>query len=75
MKLTRQHLQALIKEEILLERGTNNPKLAGAERALTTAIVEWIDQYRLVMGMDPNDPGDDRRVRRTLDDIVAGLID
>ena len=60
---------------VMLERGTGNPALVGAERRLTTAIIDWIDQYRLAMGMDPNDFGDDRRVRRTLDDIIGGLIE
>ena len=61
-------------ESFLNERGTGNPALAGAERNLTTAVVEFVDQYRLAMGMDPNDFGDDRRVRRVLDDIIGGLI-
>ena len=75
MKVTKRQLRRIIRESIISERGTGNPALANAERALTTAIIDWVDQYRLVMGMDPNDFGDDRRIRRTLDDIVGGLID
>lgn len=75
MKITEKKLRKAIRESVLAERGTNNPRLVDAERKLTTAIVEWIEQYRLVMGMDPNDFGDDRRIRRTLDDIVGGLIE
>ena len=76
MKITKRQLKRIIREEKarIQERGTRNPALADAERQLTTAIINWVDQYRLAMSMDPNDFGDDRRVRRTLDDIVGGLI-
>lgn len=59
----------------LNERGTGNPALSDAERSLVRAVINWVDQYRLVMSMDPNDYGDDRRVRRTLNDIIGGLIE
>ena len=61
-------------ESVLSERGTGNPALAEEERALTSAVVNWVDKYRMVMGMDPNDFGDDRRVRRGLDDMIGALI-
>tara|TARA_B100001094_G_C17881580_1_gene647130 strand:- start:215 stop:454 length:240 start_codon:yes stop_codon:yes gene_type:complete len=79
MKITRKTLRDIIKEELtkkqLQERGTGNPALDKEERALTAAVVAWVDKYRLVMGMDPNDFGDDKRVRRTLDDIIGALIE
>ena len=79
MKITKKTLRDIIKEELakkqLNERGTGNPALAQEEKALTTAIINWVDKYRLVMGFDPNDFGDDKRVRRTLDDIVGGLLE
>jgi len=78
MKITRKQLRRIIREEkskLILERGTGNPALAGAERKLITAVIEFVDQYRLTMGFDPNDFGDDRRVRRTLDDIIGGVIE
>lgn len=56
------------------ERGTGNPALANEERALTSAVVQWVDKYRMVMAMDPSDPGNDRRVRRVLDDLISGLM-
>jgi hypothetical protein len=78
MKITRRQLRRIIKEEkvkLISERGTGNPALQAEERALTDAVVAWIDKYRLVMGMDPNDFGDDKRVKRTLDDLIGGLIE
>ena len=64
----------VMREARLNEHGTGNPALAEEERALTTAVLNWVDKYRLVMGMDPNDFGDDKRVRRTLDDMIGALI-
>ena len=79
MKITRKTLREIIKEELaskqLQERGTGNPALEKEERALTAAVVAWAEKYRLVMGFDPNDFGDDKRVRRTLDDIIGGLLE
>tara|TARA_B100000683_G_C12093590_1_gene392103 strand:+ start:319 stop:558 length:240 start_codon:yes stop_codon:yes gene_type:complete len=79
MKITRKTLREIIKEELaskqLQERGTGNPALEKEERALTAAVVAWVEKYRLVMGFDPNDFGDDKRVRRTLDDIIGGLLE
>ncbi len=78
MKITKRQLRRIIKEEkakLLSERGSGNPALAEAERKIVDAVVAWVDQYRLVMGMDPNDFGDDRRIRRTLDDIIGALIE
>ena len=77
MKITKRQLRRIIKEEKakIQERGTGNPALSGAERKLVTAVLEWVDAYRLHMGMDPNDFHDDRRIRRTLDDIIGGLIE
>jgi len=75
MKISKNQLRKIISEElVLLERGTGNPALEKEERALTAAVVAWVEKYRLVMGFDPNDFGDDRRVRRTLDDIIGGLL-
>ena len=58
-------------EGSLNERGTGNPALQVKERAIMTAVVEFVDEYRLVMGLDPNDFGDDRRVRRAVQDIIG----
>ena len=58
----------------MLERGTGNPALQSKERAIMSAVVEFVDEYRLVMGMDPNDFGDDRRVRRAVQDIIGGVL-
>ncbi len=74
MKITRRQLRRIIKEELLLERGTGNPALQSKERAIMSAVVEFVDEYRLVMGMDPNDFGDDRRVRRAVQDIIGSVL-
>ena len=64
----------VMREARLNERGTGNPALAKEERALTSAVVDWVDKYRMVMGMDPNDFGDDKRVKMALDDMISALI-
>ena len=64
----------VMREARLNERGTGNPALAQEERALTSAVVNWVDKYRMVMGMDPNDFGDDKRVKMALDDMIGALI-
>tara|TARA_B100000683_G_C12333300_1_gene491477 strand:+ start:151 stop:651 length:501 start_codon:yes stop_codon:yes gene_type:complete len=60
---------------VISERGTGNPELATEERNLKNAVIAWVDKYRLVMGMDPNDFGDDKRIRRALDDMIGALIE
>ena len=77
MKITKRQLKKIIREEkekLLIERGTGNPALQAKERAIMSAVVEFVDEYRLVMGMDPNDFGDDRRVRRAVQDIIGGVL-
>ena len=64
----------VMREARLNERGTGNPALAAEERALTTAVVNWVDKYRMVMALDPNDFGDDKRVKAVLDDMIGALI-
>ena len=71
----RDYISLLIKEEMLAERGTGDPALAEAERQIVDSVVNWVDMYRLKMGMDPNDFRDDRRVRSALDDIIGALIE
>ena len=61
-------------EIALNERGTGNPVLQGKERAIVSAVVNFVDEYRRVMGMDPNDFGDDRRVRQAVQDVIAGVL-
>lgn len=64
----------VMREARLNERSTGIPALAQEERALTSAVVNWVDKYRMVMGMDPNDFGDDKRVKMALDDMIGALI-
>ena len=75
MKITKRQLRRIIKEEAsqLNELGTGNPALAEEERALTAALANWIDKYRLVMGVGRDVVGD-RRIRRILDDMIGELI-
>jgi len=58
----------------LNERGTGNPALQDKERAIMRAVVGFVDEYRLVMGLDPNDFGDDRRVRQAVQGVIAGVL-
>ena len=74
MKITKRQLRRIIREQLLSERGTGNPALKSKERAIMSAVVDFVDEYRLVMGMDPNDFGDDRRVRRAVQDIIGGVL-
>jgi len=71
----RDYISLLLKEEMLAERGTGDPALAEAERQIVDSVVNWVDMYRLKMGMDPNDFRDDKRVRSALDDIIGALIE
>ena len=65
----------VVTEVRLNERGTGNPELQAEERALVSAVVSWVDKYRLVMGIDPSSPVDSKRVKMTLDDIIGSLIE
>ncbi len=77
MKITKRQLRRIIKEEkqkLLNERGTGNPALQAEERALTDAIVTFADKYMVVMGMNPADPADVQRTRRSIDDIIGAIL-
>lgn len=74
MKITKSQLRKIIKENILSERGTGNPALQAKERAITSAVVAFVDEYRLIMGLDPSDFGDDKRVRLAVQDIISGVL-
>jgi hypothetical protein len=73
-RVTRGQLRKIIKEEMLSERGTGNPALQSEERAIMNAVVSFVDKYRLTMGFDPNDFGDDKRVRQAVQDVIAGVL-
>ena len=78
MKVTKLQLRKIIREEhdrLLSERGTGDPQLAEAERQIVDAVVNWVDKYRIRMGMDPNDFRDDKRIRSALDQIIGALIE
>ena len=77
MKITKRQLRKIIKEEkrkLLNERGTGNPAIQAEERALMNAVVEFSDAYMLTMGMNPGDPADAKRVRRTIDDMLDAVM-
>lgn len=64
----------VVTEARLNERGTGNPALQAKERAITSAVVTFVDEYRLIMGLDPSDFGDDKRVRLAVQDIISGVL-
>ena len=64
----------VVTEVRLNERGTGNPALQAKERAITNAVVAFVDEYRLIMGLDPSDFGDDKRVRLAVQDIISGVL-
>jgi len=77
MKITKRQLRRIIKEEkrnVLNERGTGNPTIQAEERALMNAVVEFSDAYMLTMGMNPGDPADAKRLRRTINDMVDSVM-
>lgn len=77
MKTTKTQLRRIIREErarLMSERGTGNPMLHIEERALIDAVVKFADAYMLTMGMNPGDPVDAKRVRRTIDDILESVM-
>ena len=75
MKITRAQIRRVIRENLLNERGTGNPELRPEEQAIMRAVVAFVDKYRLVNSLDPNDFGDDRRVRQAVQDVIAGVLD
>ena len=77
MKLTRRQLKRMIQEEnqkILQERGTGQPAMAPAERKLMNAVMEFHDQYMMIMGMNPSDARDMHRVRKTIDSVISTIL-
>ena len=74
MKITKRQLRSIIKEELLSERGTGNPALRPEEQAIMRAVVAFVYKYRLTMSLDPNDFGDDKRVRAAVQDVIAGVL-
>ena len=78
MKITKKQLKRLIREEsakIIVERGTGNPSLRAEEQLLTRAVADFADKYMLTMGMNPSDPDDMKRTRRTIDDLIGAIMD
>ena len=60
--------------EKINERGTGNPALQPEERAIMDAVVAFVDKYRLANSMDPNDFGDDKRVRLAVQDVISSVL-
>ena len=75
MKITKRQLRQIIRESLLAERGTGNPELRAEEQAIMRSVVAFVDKYRLANSLDPNDFGDDRRVRQAVRDVIAGVLD
>lgn len=46
----------------------------GTEDALRRATIAFSDDYTIKMGMDPGDPADRQRVKRTIHDIIASVL-
>jgi len=74
MKISKRRLRQIIKESILAERGTGNPELRAEEQAIMRSVVAFVDKYRLANSLDPNDFGDDKRVRQAVQDVIAGVL-
>ena len=64
----------VIAEISLNERGTGNPSLRSEERAIMDSVVAFADTYMLTMSMNPSDPESTKRIRRTIDDIIDGIM-
>ena len=75
MRVTKRHLRRIIREEVLVERGTGDPALRQEEQALTRAVEQFADKYMMKMAMNPSDPADLQRVRKTIDDMVGAVIE
>ena len=76
MKITKRQLRRIIREEKtrLSERGTSNPAMAPSERSLINAVVKFVDDYQMTMGMSPGNPDDIKRIRRAIDDIIESIV-
>ena len=61
-------------EGVIAERGTGNPALRSEEQAIMRSVVAFVDKYRLENSMDPNDFGDDKRVRQAVQDVIASVL-
>ena len=64
-----------VSEQRIIERRTGDPAMRAEESALIQAVEKYYDKYMLVMGMDPNDFGDARRTRRSIDDLIGAVLD
>ena len=62
-------------QDIMLERRTGNPAIREEESELIRAVEKFYDKYMLVMGMDPSNPRDLQRTRRTIDDLIGAVMD
>ena len=74
MKITKRQLRRIIRESLLIERGTGNPELRSEEQAIMRSVVAFVDKYRLANSMDPNAFGDDKRVRQAVQDVIASVL-
>jgi hypothetical protein len=77
MRITKRQLKRIIKEEkrkLISERGSGNPALRMEERSLMDAVVVFADAYMLTMSMNPGNPADAKRTRRTIDDILDAVM-
>lgn len=69
------HESRSISSSVLSERRTGNPAMQAEESALIQAVEKFYDKYMLTMGMDPSNPRDLQRTRRTIDDLIGAVLD
>jgi predicted phage-related endonuclease len=76
MKITKRQLRRIIREEkarVLSER-MDRSEMFNLESGLRSAVVGFVDEYMMKMGMNPSDPTDMKRLRREVDNIVNGVL-
>ena len=76
MKITKRQLRNIIRKEkvrVLAER-MDRSEMFNLESGLRSAVVGFVDEYMMKMGMNPSDPTDMERLRREVDNIVSGVL-
>ena len=58
---------------MLSERMGRN-EMFNLESGLRSAVVSFVDEYMVKMGMNPGDPADMKRLRYEIDNIVSGIL-
>jgi hypothetical protein len=76
MKITKRQLKRIIREEKarMLSERMDRSEMFNLESGLRSAVVNFVDEYMMKMGMNPSDPTDLKRLRAEVNNIVNGVL-